>query len=133
MSLMPRDLYALDDQLTGLLRTENFRGKFDVTAFVESLSARQLDIQRQHPEDAFDPKPLIRDFETALQKLNILRAQVNEDIDRHAKDAQLAEMAHENKIRLLNKKFEVCTLSISSTYMWLEADCKGSCGSVSKP
>lgn len=105
---MPQDLYALDDQLAGLLQTESFQGKFDVTAFVESLSARQLDIQQKHPEDAFEPKPLVRDFETALQRLNVLKTQVNEDIDRHAKDAQLAEMTHENKIRQLNQKFEVC-------------------------
>lgn len=104
---MPSELYGLDEHLTGLLRSENFQGKFDVTAFVESLSERQVAIQKEHPEDAFEPKPLIRDFETALQKLSSLKSQINQDIDRHAKEARVAELAHDSKIRQLNQKFEV--------------------------
>ena len=104
---MSRHLYALDDQLARLLQSESFQGKFDVTSFVESLSERQLEIQRQNPEEPFQPKPLVRDFDTALQQLKDLKAKINEDIGKNAKEVRAAEVAHNTRIRLLNHKFEV--------------------------
>lgn len=108
---MARKIYALDDQLANLLQRENFQGKFDVTTFVESLSERQLNIQKQHPDEAFEPKPLIRDFEAALEKLNALKAEISDDIERNAREAQAVEAAHNKRIRQLNSRFEVFILT----------------------
>lgn len=104
---MSRDIYSLDDSIANLIKSENFQGKFDVAAFVESLSEKQLARQRERPGDAFEPKPLIRDFETALQKLNALKAQIGNDITRNTREVENAEKAHNIRIRQLNQKFEV--------------------------
>lgn len=104
---MPAEIYGLDDGLSALLSIENFQGKFDVTSFIENLSARQLSITKSHADEPFEPKPLIRDFETALQKLNALKAQVSADIERNAAEVAQAEVAHNTRIRQLNAKFEV--------------------------
>ncbi|CCG81678.1 Putative uncharacterized protein [Taphrina deformans PYCC 5710] len=103
---MSRTLYALDEELANFLRRENFHGKFDVTNFVESLSERELTVQRKNQDQPFEPKPLIRDFEAALSKLNSLRTQIQEDIERNASEVQAAERAHNARIRQLNQKFE---------------------------
>lgn len=100
-------IYALDDHLANLLKVQNFQGKFDVAGFIESLSERQIKIQKSRPEESFSPKPLIRDFETALEQLYSMKTRITDTLEQSSTEVRSAELAHNKKVRLLNQKFEV--------------------------
>ncbi|BFZ53656.1 Exocyst complex component 5 [Savitreella phatthalungensis] len=122
---MTSKLYDLDPELEKLLAIDSFEGKFDVRHFVEQLGARQVGLQKRHPGDGFDPKPLIRDFETALTKLQRLQKDVDASIEREDHDTRAAEAQHAKRVRMLSQKFD----GVVTTFQKLE-DNIGSVGTA---
>lgn len=118
---MPSTIFDLDPELGRLLSIESFQGKFDVRAFVEALGARQVGLQKRNPGEGFDPKPLIRDFETAYAKLQKLKHDIDADIEKDAREVEHTEAQHAKRVRQLSQKFE----NVVGTFSKLEDAVQG--------
>ena len=118
---MPSNIFDLDPDLARLLSVESFQGKFDVRAFVEQLGARQVGLQKRNPGEGFDPKPLIRDFETAYAKLQKLRQDLDADVEKEAREVEVSEAQHAKRVRQLSQKFE----NVVGTFSKLEDAVQG--------
>lgn len=58
---------------------------------------------------AFDPKPFIRTFEAAVDKLIAVRKDVQAKTEQMEKSVRVAEREYSKKMADLNRGFEVCT------------------------
>ena len=61
---------------------------------------------------AFDPKPFIRTFEAAVDRLLSVRKDVQAKTEQLEKSVRVAEREYSKKMVELNKGFEVCLLSL---------------------
>lgn len=57
---------------------------------------------------AFDPKPFIRSFEAAVDKLIAVRRDVQTKTEQMEKNVRVSEREYSKKMAELNKGFEVC-------------------------
>lgn len=63
---------------------------------------------------AFDPKPFIRTFEAAVDKLLAVRKDVQVKTEHLEKSVRVAEREYSKKMAELNKGFEVCSLLLQN-------------------
>ena len=116
MSRAP-DIYGLDPAARQLLQLDTFRNKFVVNEFVQGLSAANIaSTALRSGNDALDPKPYIRTFESALTKLQDLRA----DILREGKDIDAEVKAAEVQFSRRNSQLEDTFREINSTFTGLQ-------------
>ena len=97
MSQRAPDIYDLDPAARQLLQLDTFRSKLVVNEFVQGLSAANI-ASAARSKDAFDPKPYIRTFESALTRLQSLRDKVlseSKDLERDVQDAE-SEFSRQN-------------------------------------
>lgn len=103
------------------------QGKFDVKDFVGSVSERliaQSKTSSGRASDlpsrfrcmtrfsaAFDPKPFIRTFEAAVDRLIAIRKDVQTKTEQLEKSVRVSEREYSKKMAELNKGFEVCATS----------------------
>ena len=73
-------------------------------SYTESVSVAPT----QCRETAFDPKPFIRTFEAAVDKLIEVRRDVQAKTEQLEKTVRVAEREYSKKMGDLNKGFEVC-------------------------
>lgn len=59
---------------------------------------------------AFDPKPFIKTFEAAVDKLIAVRRDVQTKTEQMEKSVRVAEREYSKKMADLNRGFEVCIL-----------------------
>ena len=59
------------------------------------------------PVIAFDPKPFIRTFETAVDKLIAIRKEVQTKTEQMEKSVRVAEREYSKKMAALSREFEV--------------------------
>ncbi|KAI0772013.1 exocyst complex protein [Trametes elegans] len=109
MSLPPR---ALEPSVQEHLRLEAFEGKFDVKDFVGTISEKLIAQSKADP-GPFDPKPFIRTFEAAVDKLIAVRKDVQAKTEQMEKSVRVAERDYSKKMADLNRGFEAVGQSFS--------------------
>ncbi|CAL1701173.1 unnamed protein product [Somion occarium] len=87
------------------LRLEAFEGKFDVKDFVGAVSEKLI-ADSKAQAGPFDPKPFIRTFEAAVDKLIAVRKDVQAKTEQMEKSVRVAEREYSKKMTDLNKGFE---------------------------
>ncbi|KZT72555.1 exocyst complex component Sec10 [Daedalea quercina L-15889] len=107
---------TLDPHVKEQLRLEAFEGKFDVKDFVGSISEKLI-TQSKADAGPFDPKPFIRTFEAAVDKLIAVRKDVQTKTEQMEKIVRTTEREYSRKMSELNKGFE----SVGSTFSSMEA------------
>ncbi|KAJ2931598.1 hypothetical protein H1R20_g5516, partial [Candolleomyces eurysporus] len=101
-----------DPDIAEHLQLSAFKGKFDVTEFVGSVSERLIAKSKADP-GPFDPKPFIRTFETAVDKLIAIRKDVQTKTEQMEKSVRVAEREYSKKMAALSKEFEAVSNSFS--------------------
>ncbi|KAH9927166.1 exocyst complex component Sec10 [Epithele typhae] len=94
------------------LRLEVFEAKFDVKDFVGALSEKLISQSKADP-GPFDPKPFIRTFEAAVDKLIAVRKDVQAKTEQMEKSVRVAERDYSKKMAELNRGFEAVGQSFS--------------------
>ncbi|TCD69856.1 Exocyst complex component 5 [Steccherinum ochraceum] len=87
------------------LRLEAFEGKFDVKEFVGTISEKLIAQSKSHA-GPFDPKPFIRTFEAAVDKLITVRKDVQTKTEQMEKSVRVGEREYSKKMAELNRGFE---------------------------
>lgn len=64
----------------------------------------------QPPKTAFDAKPFIQSFESAVDRLIAIRKDVQDKTERMEKSVRVAEREYSKKMAELNRGFDVCAL-----------------------
>ncbi|RDX53680.1 exocyst complex protein [Lentinus brumalis] len=103
---------ALEPSVEGHLRLEAFEGKFDVKDFVGAISEKLI-AQSKADSGPFDPKPFIRTFEAAVDKLIAVRKDVQVKTEQMEKSVRVAERDYSKKMSELNRGFEAVGQSFS--------------------
>ncbi|TFK92834.1 exocyst complex protein [Polyporus arcularius HHB13444] len=103
---------ALESSVEGHLRLEAFEGKFDVKDFVGAISEKLI-AQSKADSGPFDPKPFIRTFEAAVDKLIAVRKDVQVKTEQMEKSVRVAERDYSKKMSELNRGFEAVGQSFS--------------------
>ncbi|EJF62829.1 exocyst complex component Sec10 [Dichomitus squalens] len=105
-------LPALEPSVQDHLRLEAFEGKFDVKEFVGGISEKLIAQSKADP-GPFDPKPFIRTFEAAVDKLIAVRKDVQAKTEQMEKSVRIAERDYSKKMAELNRGFEAVGQSFS--------------------
>ncbi|CDO68146.1 hypothetical protein BN946_scf185003.g18 [Trametes cinnabarina] len=103
---------ALEPSVEEHLRLEAFEGKFDVKEFVGGMSEKLI-AQSKADSGPFDPKPFIRTFEAAVDKLIAVRKDVQAKTEQMEKSVRVAERDYSKKMAELNRGFEAVGQSFS--------------------
>ncbi|KAI9066419.1 exocyst complex protein [Trametes sanguinea] len=103
---------ALEPSVQEHLRLEAFEGKFDVKDFVGGISEKLI-AQSKADSGPFDPKPFIRTFEAAVDKLIAVRKDVQAKTEQMEKSVRVAERDYSKKMAELNRGFEAVGQSFS--------------------
>ncbi|KAI0722256.1 exocyst complex protein [Cerioporus squamosus] len=103
---------ALEPSVRDHLRLEAFEGKFDVKDFVGAISEKLIAQSKADP-GPFDPKPFIRTFEAAVDKLIAVRKDVQAKTEQMEKSVRVAERDYSKKMSELNRGFEAVGQSFS--------------------
>ncbi|CCM05558.1 uncharacterized protein FIBRA_07785 [Fibroporia radiculosa] len=103
---------SLDPSVQDQLRLETFERKFDVKDFV-GLVSEKLIAQSKADSGPFDPKPFIRTFEAAVDKLIAVRKDVQAKTEQMEKIVRTTEREYSKKMSELNKGFEAVGQSFS--------------------
>ncbi|KAG8218675.1 exocyst complex component Sec10-like protein [Butyriboletus roseoflavus] len=107
------DRIELDLTIEGQLIIDTFQGKFDVKDFVGSVSERLI-AQSKTSSGPFDPKPFIRTFEAAVDRLIAIRKDVQTKTEQLEKSVRVSEREYSKKMAELNKGFEGVGSSFST-------------------
>ncbi|KIY74226.1 exocyst complex component Sec10 [Cylindrobasidium torrendii FP15055 ss-10] len=94
-----------DTGIDEYLKPTAFTGKFDVTDFVGGISEKLIHQSKEDP-GPFDPKPFIRTFEAAVDKLIAVRKDVQNRTEQLEKSVRVAEREYSKKMTGLNKEFQ---------------------------
>ncbi|PIL36921.1 hypothetical protein GSI_00611 [Ganoderma sinense ZZ0214-1] len=105
-------LPTLEPSVQEQLRLEAFEGKFDVKDFVGGVSEKLIAQSKADP-GPFDPKPFIRTFEAAVDKLIAVRKDVQAKTEQMEKSVRVAERDYSKKMTDLNRGFEAVGQSFS--------------------
>ncbi|KAF8917823.1 exocyst complex component Sec10-like protein [Mucidula mucida] len=104
---------TLDPSVEEHLRPAVLRyGKFDVTEFIGSVSEKLIN-QSKADSGPFDPKPFIRTFEAAVDKLIAVRKDVQAKTEQMEKGVRVSEREYSKKMADLNRGFEAVGNSFS--------------------
>ncbi|KAI0307212.1 exocyst complex component Sec10 [Multifurca ochricompacta] len=95
------------------LRPQTFQGKFDVKDFVGAFSEKLIAQSKADP-GPFDPKPFIRTFEAAVDRLIALRKDIQAKTEQMEKSVRVAEREYSKKLSDLNRGFEAVGASFTS-------------------
>ncbi|KAJ7590790.1 exocyst complex protein [Mycena floridula] len=87
------------------LQLSEFKGKFDVTEFVGAVSEKLI-AQSKASQGPFDPKPFIKTFEAAVDKLIAVRRDVQTTTEQMEKTVRVSEREYSKKMADLNRGFE---------------------------
>ncbi|KDR83919.1 hypothetical protein GALMADRAFT_236418 [Galerina marginata CBS 339.88] len=98
------------------LELSAFKGKFDVTDFVGSVSEKLI-AESKADNGPFDPKPFIRSFEAAVDKLIAVRKDVQAKTEQMEKSVRVAEREYSKKMVELTKGFE----SVGNSFTGMES------------
>ncbi|KXN89566.1 Exocyst complex component sec10 [Leucoagaricus sp. SymC.cos] len=98
------------------LQLSAFKGKFDNTEFVSSISEKLI-AQSKADNGPFDPKPFLQTFEAAVDKLMALRKEVQSKTEQMEKSVRVAEREYSKKMADLNRSFE----AVGSTFSGMES------------
>ncbi|PPQ65579.1 hypothetical protein CVT26_000528 [Gymnopilus dilepis] len=98
------------------LELSAFKGKFDVTEFIGSISEKLI-AESKADNGPFDPKPFIRSFEAAVDKLIAVRKDVQAKTEQMEKSVRVAEREYSKKMVELNKGFE----AVSDSFAGMES------------
>jgi hypothetical protein len=106
-----------------LLNLSTFQGKFDVTEFIGAASEKLIAQSKAEPGrtctvscscssshamiTAFDPKPFVRTFEDAVDRLIAIRKDVQVKTEQMEKGVRVAEREYSKKMADLSRGFEV--------------------------
>lgn len=104
--------HSLDPRVQEHLQLEAFEGKFDVKDFVGTISEKLIAQSKADP-GPFDPKPFIRTFEAAVDKLIAVRKDVQEKSEKMEKIVRTTEREYTKKMAELNRGFESVGQSFS--------------------
>ncbi|AEO54155.1 hypothetical protein MYCTH_2296379 [Thermothelomyces thermophilus ATCC 42464] len=88
---------------------DDFSSKdFIVSDFVDSLAEAALPVSRRSgpAQHAFDPKPLIRGFESALSRLSVLSEELQEKESELLSQVRRAEIQHDQTLETLGRKLD---------------------------
>ncbi|KAH7911568.1 exocyst complex component Sec10-like protein [Hygrophoropsis aurantiaca] len=107
------DFHELDPVLQAQLQLGSFTGKFDVKEFVGLVSERLI-TQSKTSSGPFDPKPFIRTFEAAVDRLIAVRKDVQTKTEQMEKSVRVAEREYSKKMMELNRGFEAVGSSFST-------------------
>ncbi|KZS97887.1 exocyst complex component Sec10 [Sistotremastrum niveocremeum HHB9708] len=113
MSHAPAGLFDLDDSIKEHLEPSSFNEKFAVKDFVNSLS-EQLIANSEREPGPFDPKPFIRTFEGAVDRLLALRKDVQQRTEQLDQAVRVAEREYSKKMRDLDGGFDAVGKSFNS-------------------
>ncbi|TEB30100.1 exocyst complex protein [Coprinellus micaceus] len=103
---------ADDADIAEHLQLSAFKGKFEVTDFVGSVSERLIAKSKADP-GPFDPKPFIRTFEAAVDKLIAIRKDVQTKTEQMEKSVRVAEREYSKKMAALSREFDTVANSFS--------------------
>ncbi|KAF5333682.1 hypothetical protein D9611_002557 [Ephemerocybe angulata] len=101
-----------DADIAEHLQLSSFKGKFDVTEFVGSVSERLIAKSKADP-GPFDPKPFIRTFEAAVDKLIAIRKDVQSKTEQMERSVRVAERDYSKRMAALSKEFDTVSNSFS--------------------
>lgn len=107
----PSNIY-LDPSVEEHLKLSVFKGKFDVTDFIGAVSEKLI-TQSKADSGPFDPKPFIRNFEAAVDKLIAVRKDVQAKTEQMEKSVRVSEREYSKKMAELNRGFEAVGNSFS--------------------
>ncbi|KAI0952330.1 hypothetical protein AcV7_008177 [Taiwanofungus camphoratus] len=107
---------SLDPALQDRLCLASFEGKFDVKEFVGSISEKLI-VQSKADPGPFDPKPFIRTFEAAVDKLIAVRKDVQAKTEQMEKLVRTTEREYSKKMADLNRGFE----AVGQTFSGMES------------
>jgi len=113
---MSRSQHLLDSSVEEHLQLSEFKGKFDVTDFVGSVSEKLI-AQSKIDNGPFDPQPFIRTFEAAVDKLIAVRKDVQIKTEQMEKSVRVAEREYSKRMAELNRGFE----TVSNSFFGMEA------------
>ncbi|TFK28887.1 exocyst complex component protein [Coprinopsis marcescibilis] len=94
-----------DADIAEQLQLSTFKGKFDVTEFVGGVSERLI-AKSKADSGPFNPKPFIRTFEAAVDRLMAIRKEVDKKTEQMEKSVRVAEREYSKKMADLSKNFE---------------------------
>lgn len=106
------DFYR-DAAVDELCRLDTFEGAYDSKDFLAGLSDRLIARSRADP-GPFNPNPFIRTFETAIQRLQGLRTQLQDQQTTLASSVQVAQSAYSSKLHEIASHFTSVSQSFSS-------------------
>ncbi|KAJ7721168.1 exocyst complex protein, partial [Mycena maculata] len=98
-------LPTLEPSVEEHLQLSAFKAKFDVTEFVGNVSEKLI-AQSKEDSGPFDPKPFIRTFEAAVDKLIAVRKDVQSKTEQMEKSVRISEREYSKKMAELNRGFE---------------------------
>ncbi|KAF8515003.1 exocyst complex protein [Gautieria morchelliformis] len=110
---MSSDMFALDPSVEEVLNISTFEDKFDVKDFVSSISERLISHSKAEP-GPFEPRPFIRTFESAVDRLIEIRKNLQRETDTLEKSVKQAERDYSKNITELNGGFEAVGKSFGS-------------------
>ncbi|PFH51373.1 hypothetical protein AMATHDRAFT_47094 [Amanita thiersii Skay4041] len=103
---------SLDPAIEEHLQLSAFKGKFDATSFVGSISEKLI-IHSKANNGPFDPKPFLTAFEAAVDKLLAVRKEVQIKTEQMEKSVRVSEREYSKKMAELNRGFEAVGNSFS--------------------
>ncbi|QRW15862.1 exocyst complex component Sec10 [Rhizoctonia solani] len=103
----------MDPSVENLLGTRTFEDQFDIKEFVSSISENLIQQSNQEP-GPFDPRPFIRNFEAAVDKLLTIRKDIQKKTEMLEKSVKSAEEEYNQKMVELNSGFEAVGRSFTS-------------------
>ncbi|KAF9247387.1 exocyst complex component Sec10-like protein [Melanogaster broomeanus] len=110
------DRIHLDPAVESQLTLGTFEGKFDVKDFVGSVSEKLI-TQSKISSEPFDPKPFIRNFEAAVDRLIAIRKDVQLKTEQLEKSVRIAEREYSKNMAELNNGFE----GVGSSFATMES------------
>ncbi|KAG8741295.1 Exocyst complex component 5, partial [Ceratobasidium sp. 428] len=106
-------IYAMDPTIQSLLGARTFEEQFDIKEFVSSVSENLIAQSNQEP-GPFDPRPFIRNFEAAVDKLLVIRKDIQKKTEMLEQSVKNAEKDYSDKMVNLNSGFEAVGKSFNS-------------------
>ncbi|KAJ3045432.1 Exocyst complex component 5 [Rhizophlyctis rosea] len=94
-----------DSSIKDFIKLDTFKTKFNARDFIEAISSKNV-VQAQGNTQEFDPKPFIRNFESAVEELLRLRKKVQNKIDDLEDEAMAGENARKRKLGELGGAFD---------------------------
>ncbi|PWZ02695.1 exocyst complex component Sec10 [Testicularia cyperi] len=102
-----------DSAVSELCTLETFQNDFNTNDFIAQLTFKLVQRSKADP-GPFNPRPFIRNFESALEQLMHIRAQVNSQTQQLSSSVHVAESAYTKKLDELSKSFVTVGNSFNS-------------------